>query len=98
MTARFGVLGSPFEDGFADDPGLYAKTKRDGDRHVFRVPGLRNVALTGPYFHDGSVSELAQAVRAMGRYQLGQELPTDDVAAIVAFLEALTAPPPEILR
>ncbi len=98
MTARFGVLGNPFEDGFAEDPGLYAKTGREGDRHVFRVPGLRNVALTRPYFHDGSVSELAEAVRKMGRYQLGQELPRKDVAQIVAFLEALTAPPPEILR
>ncbi len=69
----------------------------------FRVPSLRNVAVTAPYFHDGRTETLPQAVSLMGRLQLGRELTDPDVAAITAFLESLTgqfaersldAPPP----
>jgi cytochrome c peroxidase len=76
------------------DPGLFAATKKESDRYVFRVPMLRNVAKTAPYFHDGSVDTLAQAVRIMGRVQLGSELEDGEIAAIVAFLETLTGPVP----
>lgn len=76
------------------DTGRFAATKKEEDRYVFRVPMLRNVAKTAPYFHDGSVDGLAQAVRIMGRVQLGSELDDSEVAAIVAFLEALTGPVP----
>ncbi|WP_117195886.1 cytochrome-c peroxidase [Rhizobium terrae] len=62
----------------------------NGDALPFRVPSLRNVAITGPYFHDGSVDQLPQAVSMMGRLQLGRELPEEDIAAIVAFLTSLT--------
>ena len=60
------------------------------DRHVFKVAALRNVEKTGPYFHDGSVSRLDDAVRAMALHQLGVELPPGDVEAIVAWLGSLT--------
>ena len=72
------------------DPGRFAITGREQDRHVFKVPGLRNVAHTAPYFHDGSAPDLTSAVRLMARHQLGHELPDDDVALLVAFLNTLT--------
>ena len=65
-------------------------TKDQADMYVFRVPSLRNVAMTAPYFHDGSVRKLPDAVRVMGRAQLGVTLADDEVREIVAFLESLT--------
>jgi cytochrome c peroxidase len=70
--------------------GLYQGTGREEDRHVFRVPSLRNVALTAPYFHDGSAATLEQAVETMARYQLGRPLPEEHRRLIVAFLRTLT--------
>ena len=75
------------------DPGRYKVTKQESDRHVFKVPGLRNVAETRPYFHDGSIRSLEQAVRLMAHHQLGKELDDATVASIVTFLGALTAAP-----
>ena len=100
MTAVYGLFGDPFASGGADgeDLGLKRHTGREDDRHVFRVPSLRNVAMTAPYLHDGSAPDLAEAVRRMGRYQLGKRLPERDVALLVAFLRSLTAPLPEVAR
>lgn len=72
------------------DLGRFNVTQDEADRHKFKVPTLRNVALTGPYFHDGSERELAGAVRTMAYVQLGRELSDTDTNAIVAFLRALT--------
>ena len=72
-----------------DDLGRYQVTKEDKDRMMFKVPQLRNVARTAPYFHDGGVADLGDAVRIMGRIQLDTELQDDQVADIVAFLKAL---------
>jgi cytochrome c peroxidase len=72
------------------DIGREAVTKQSEDRYVFRVPMLRNVAKTAPYFHDGSVAELDRAVRVMAAVQLGTSLDGETVGAIVAFLESLT--------
>lgn len=92
MYQKFGVLGDYFAGRqiTQSDLGRFNVTQREEDRHVFKVPSLRNVALTAPYFHDGSAHTLDQAVIVMGRYQLGRELSVDDVAAIVAFLESLS--------
>lgn len=92
MFQKFGVLGDYFvgRPQSAADLGRYNVTGRDEDRYVFKVPGLRNVALTAPYFHDGSVASLESAVAIMGRYQLGRDLAPEDVKAIVAFLHSLT--------
>jgi cytochrome c peroxidase len=79
------------------DLGRFDVTKQDTDRLVFKVPSLRNVAMTAPYFHDGSVATLPEAVRIMARYQLGKELSDEDVKSIVTFLDALTAPLPQAL-
>jgi len=72
------------------DQGRFSITKKEEDRYVFRVPMLRNVAKTAPYFHDGSVERLDRAVRIMASVQLGRELDDTTVGEIVSFLEALT--------
>jgi len=72
------------------DFGRYNVTHVEADRYEFRVPSLRNVALTAPYFHDGSVSTLEEAVLIMGKYQLGVDLRGDEVAKIIKFLSTLT--------
>jgi cytochrome c peroxidase len=72
------------------DQGRYETTKQEVDRMMFKVPTLRNVAKTAPYFHDGSVATLDGAVRTMGKHQLGLALSEREVSAIVAWLGALT--------
>ena len=91
MYQKFGVLGDYFAGRAItkEDLGRFNVTGREEDRHVFKVPGLRNVARTAPYFHDGSAVTLEQAVTVMGRYQLGRDLSAEDVEVIVAFLRTL---------
>jgi cytochrome c peroxidase len=72
------------------DKGRFLVTKKDDDMHVFRVAPLRNVALTAPYMHDGSVETLDEAIELMGRHQLGREIPPSERALIEAFLRSLT--------
>jgi cytochrome c peroxidase len=72
------------------DPGREEVTGLEADRHQFKVPSLRNVAETGPYFHDGSIATLEEAVRIMAYHQAGQELEADQIADVVAFLGSLT--------
>jgi cytochrome c peroxidase len=80
------------------DTGVHESTRRDEDRDLFRVPMLRNVAKTGPYFHDGSVVTLLEAVQVMADVQLGRRLDHPDAADLVAFLEALTGEVPDHFR
>jgi cytochrome c peroxidase len=89
---RFGVMLDYFADREASgaDLGRFNVTRREGDRYVFKVPSLRNIALTAPYFHDASADNLYQAVGLMGLYQLGVTLPEDEVHLIVQFLKTLT--------
>ncbi len=75
------------------DPGRENVTGSAVDRHVFKVPSLRNTAETGPYFHDGSIATIEEAVEIMGYYQLGQPLDDAQIAEIVAFLGCLTGEP-----
>ena len=92
MFQRFGVLEDYYRDrrSVPSDMGRFNVTQRPEDRHVFKVPGLRNVALTAPYFHDASAATLEAAVMLMARYQLDVELPGQDLADLVAFLASLT--------
>jgi cytochrome c peroxidase len=93
MYQAFGVLGNYFKDKgkiTEADLGRYAVTKNELDRHVFKVPSLRNVELTAPYFHDGSAKTLEDAVEVMFRYQLGRTAPATEKALIVRFLKTLT--------
>ncbi|WNG19501.1 cytochrome-c peroxidase [Cystobacter fuscus] len=87
------------EDYPTEDKGRFDVTNSEEDLHKFRVPTLRNVEKTGPWFHDGSVKELATAVRLMGKHQLGMTLSDSEVDDIVAFLKSLTGelPGPELL-
>lgn len=73
------------------DLGLAEVTRNTKDFYVFKVPSMRNVAITYPYYHDGSVKSLEKAVYLMGKYQLGVEIPDKDVKEIVLFLKSLTA-------
>ena len=73
-----------------EDNGRYKETQQERDRHRFKVPGLRNVELTWPYYHDGTRVTLEDAVRDMGLYQSGVELTDAEVAKVTAFLKTLT--------
>ena len=93
MFQKFGVMGNYFAQrgNVANaDLGRFAVTQRESDKHVFKVPSLRNVELTAPYFHDGSAPTLEAAVDIMFRYQLGRSAPAEDKALIVKFLKTLT--------
>lgn len=76
------------------DTGLHAVSKKDEDKYRFRVPMLRNVAKTAPYFHDGSVGQLERAVQVMAATQLGREMDARTAGDIAAFLESLTGAQP----
>ena len=72
------------------DKGRAEVIKNPDDLYVFRVPSLRNVAMTAPYFHDGSVATLPEAVKVMGRVQLGKKLRDAEISEIMSFLSSLT--------
>jgi cytochrome c peroxidase len=92
MYQKFGVIEDYWTATGSQtiDKGRADVTKDPADLYVFRVPSLRNVAMTAPYFHDGSVATLPDAVRVMARVQLGTKLSDPEVNDIVAFLESLT--------
>jgi len=77
--------------------GRFAVTGKDADRFKFKVPTLRNVELTYPYFHDGGAATLAEAVDTMGRIQLGKTFTADEKTKIVAFLKTLTGEQPSFM-
>lgn len=72
------------------DPGRFKVTKSEADRMMFKVPSLRNVEKTGPYFHDGKTGSLPEAIARMAEFQLGKTLSESDVKSIEAFLKSLT--------
>ena len=81
----------------SDDWGRFAVTKNVADKYVFKVPGLRNVELTAPYFHAGQTMDPRKAVAIMGASQLGQKLSDGESERIVAFLKSLTGRQPEVV-
>lgn len=93
MFQRFGVMGDYFAHRgniTKADRGRFNVTKNQADLYTFRVPSLRNVALTPPYFHDGSAQSLEQAIAVMAKYQLGRPLSQQQTKLIVEFLRTLT--------
>jgi cytochrome c peroxidase len=97
MYAPFGVVERPGADILPpNDKGRFEVTKTASDEYVFRVPSLRNVALTPPYFHSGKAWDLRQAVAIMGNSQLGAKLTDDEVDKITRFLESLTGEQPKV--
>ncbi len=75
---------------FTKDSGRFQITKNEKDRNLFRVPTLRNIAMTAPYFHNGSVNSLGEAVKIMAKLQLDLDLVDSEIAEIVSFLETLS--------
>ena len=94
----YALLGNTYEDENLRriDQGMYTLTQRNGDKYRFRVASLRNVEINRPYFTQGQVWELSEAIRTMGRVQLGVNLPDEDVSALEAFLGTLTGKIPRI--
>lgn len=93
MFQKFGVMGDYFKargNPVESDLGRYLLTQDEEDRHVFKVPSLRNVAVTAPYFHDASAKTLQEAVDVMFKYQLGRTPSQEDKDLIVQFLKTLT--------
>ncbi|ABZ76964.1 Cytochrome-c peroxidase [Shewanella halifaxensis HAW-EB4] len=95
MYMKMGLV-KPFH---TDNPaeGRKGVTGNEADKFVFKVPTLRNIELTYPYFHDGSVWELEEAVNTMADIQLGQKLSAQEVKEMVAFLDSLTGDQPQIV-
>lgn len=83
-------LVNPFP---TEDKGRFDVTKDEDDEYKFKVPMLRNIAITQPYFHKGQIATLEDAVRKMGWHQLGKELTDEQVTSLVAFLKTLTDKP-----
>ena len=97
MYAPFGVVEKPGANILPPaDKGRFMVTKTASDEYVFKVPTLRNIVLTAPYFHSGQAWDLRQAVAVMGASQLGVQLSTDDVDKITAFLDSLTGEQPKV--
>jgi cytochrome c peroxidase len=95
MYQKFGLFGK-YES--SDDPGRYNVSKKDQDRSVFKVPMWRNVTRTAPYFHDGAVWDLKEAIRTMGTLQLNKQLNDEEVDRIADFLHSLEGvPAPEAM-
>lgn len=97
MFQKFGVLKDiNLETGsLSEDLGRYEVTKDEWDKRVFKVPSLRLAVKTAPYFHDGSVATIEEAVDIMIQYQLGRAVPEADRDAIIAFLESLVGEKPQ---
>ncbi len=93
MFARFGVTGDYITNRgkiAKVDQGRFNVTKNEADRYVFRVASLRNVALTPPYFHDGSAQTLEQAIAVMAKYQLGRPLSKEQINLVAQLLSTLS--------
>lgn len=97
LFQKFGVYDDYWEHTSSEkiDEGKFEVTKSELDKYIFKVPSLRNVAETAPYFHDGSVDSLGRAVDIMAKVQLDKELSKEEVENIVAFLESLTGDIPD---
>jgi cytochrome c peroxidase len=93
LYQKFGVFGDYFKDRgniTEADYGRFNVTKKEEDRFAFKVPSLRNIELTAPYFHDGQAETLEEAVKVMMRYQVGREASSEDTDLIIKFLTTLT--------
>ena len=92
MYQKFGLANGPywkFTGSTGKDEGRFEVTQKESDKYVFKVPGLRNITRTYPYFHDGSVWDLNEAVKIMAKTQLNRELSDQETKSIVTFLQSL---------
>ncbi|MFA6137320.1 MAG: cytochrome c peroxidase [Sulfurimonas sp.] len=79
-------------------PDRFVITKKESHKNVFKVPTLRNITLTAPYFHDGSAATLKEALESMSKYNLGQTFSNEEIEKIISFLETLKGETPKILE
>ncbi len=100
MYQKFGTFSNYWEATGSDpiDEGRFEVTQNEADKYMFKVPSLRNIAGTFPYFHDGSVKDLGESVKIMAKLQLNKELSEEEVKSIVAFLNSLTGEVPKELK
>lgn len=93
MLQKFGIHGNYWEHTMSEviDKGMFDLNNDEAYKYVFKTPGLRNIEMTHPYFHDGSVEDLSEAIRIMGELQVGKTISDEDVKSIETFLKALTA-------
>jgi len=80
------------------DPDRYAVTRNPSDKNIYKVPTLRNIVLTAPYFHDGRTATLEEALKKMAYHNLGFDLNEEETEALIAFLKTLTGKKPTILK
>ncbi len=90
LYQKLGVFKQYFQNENMQNLGRYNILKTPNSKHVFKVPSLRNIALTYPYLHDGSIKTLEAVIQLMGNYQLGRKIPKEDILKIEAFLNSLT--------
>lgn len=97
LYQKVGLYGSysDFKTPKVVDEGRFEVTKDENDKNMFKVPSLRNIEKTAPYFHDGQVAELEEAIMIMGRLQLKKEFTDDQVKDFIAFLKTLTGEVPK---
>jgi len=97
MMQKFGVYDNYWTLTGSDpvDDGRFKETGNEADKYMFKVPTLRNVAMTYPYFHDGSVEKLEDAVKIIAKLNLNKDLTEEEIKSIVTFLNALTGEVPE---
>lgn len=93
MLQKFGLFHDYWKHTESDnvDLGLYEISERESEKYFFKVPGLRNIVHTAPYFHDGSIDDLREAVKIMGILQRNVDLSEQEIDDIVAFFDSLTA-------
>jgi cytochrome c peroxidase len=100
LMQKFGVFGDYWEETKSAkvDEGRFEVTENESDKYIFKVPSLRNIEKTFPYFHDGSVADLGEAVRIMAKLQQNKELTKEQIEDLVAFLKTMTGDIPEELK
>lgn len=100
MYQKFGVYGDYWAMTKSEniDNGRFDVTGNEVDKYLFKVPSLRNIEKTGPYFHDGSVAELSEAIRIMAKLQVNKDLTDEEVASIELFLTTLTGEVPSDMK
>lgn len=98
MMQRFGLVHGPYYDytnSTLKDKGVAEVSGKESDMYIFKTPSLRNIEKTAPYFHDGSVESLHEAVKIMSYIQLGRELSDDEIEKMISFFESLTGEIPD---
>ena len=100
MYQKFGTFGNYWEATGSDpiDEGRFEVTKNEADKYMFKVPSLRNIVGTHPYFHDGSVKDLGESTKIMAKLQLNRDLTDEEVASMVEFFNSLTGEVPAELK